>query len=52
MLGNGLHLPIRKPDIPAILEQVRAQNLPADEGVYRVDWAGVRTRIPMLPWAP
>ena len=52
MLGNGLHLPIREPDIPAILEQVRAQNLPADEGVYRVDWAGVRTRIPMLPWAP
>ena len=52
MLGNGLHLPIREPDIPAILEQVRAQDLPADEGVYRVDWAGVRTRIPMLPWAP
>jgi hypothetical protein len=52
MLGNGLHLPIREPEITAILEEIRAQNLPADEGVFRVDWAGIRTRIPMLPWAP
>jgi FkbM family methyltransferase len=52
MLGNGLHLPIREAEIPAILEPLRATNLPDDEGIYRVDWAGIRTRIPMLPWAP
>ena len=44
--------PFSEPEIPAILEEIRAQSLPTDEGVYRVDWAGVRTRIPMLPWAP
>ncbi len=52
MLGNGLHLPVREPEIIASLEQLRAEHVPADEGVYRVDWAGIRTRIGMLPWAP
>ena len=52
MLGNGLHLPVTPAMVPEILEQARCLDLPDNEGVFRVDWAGVRTRIPMLPWAP
>ena len=52
MLGNGLHLPVTPAMIPVILEQARCATLPEHEGIYRVDWAGVRTRISMLPWAP
>lgn len=52
MLGNGLHLPVREPEIVESLELLRADCIPDNEGVYRVDWAGIRTRIAMLPWAP
>ena len=45
MLGNGLHLPVREPEIVASLESVRADNIPHNEGVYRVVWAGIKTRI-------
>lgn len=52
MLGNGLHLPVSPAMIPVILEDARWAALPDHEGVFRVDWAGIRTRIGMLPWAP
>lgn len=51
-LGNGIAVPIEDEDFPSWLEQLRASNHPAHEGVFLVDWSGVRTRIPMLPWAP
>lgn len=51
-LGNGLTVPIRPEDYPALLESLRAAELPAAaDGVY-VDWDGVRTRVAMLPFAP
>ena len=64
MYGNGLHLPVYPAQVPEILETLRAPMLPGDaglpdnaslpdnEGVFCVDWAGIRTRIAMLPWAP
>lgn len=52
MCGNGLHLPVRPEMWPDLLERGRAADLPAAEDVYLVDWAGIRTRIPMLAWAP
>ncbi len=52
MYGNGLHLTVNRTDIPAVLERLRAVDLPDDEGTFCVDWAGIRTRIAMLPWAP
>jgi len=52
MYGNGLHLPVLPAMVPPILETVRAAELPSAEEDFRVDWAGVRTRITMLPWAP
>ena len=51
-LGNGLTVPIRPEDYPALLETLRAYELPsAEDGVY-IDWDGVRTRVAMLPFAP
>ncbi len=52
MYGNGLHLPVVAAMVPQILESVRAPELPDPAQQFRVDWAGVRTRIAMLPWAP
>lgn len=52
MYGNGLHLPLDDNGIRELLERIRADELPAHEGVFLVDWAGIRTRIGMLPWAP
>ena len=52
MFGNGLHLPVLPDAWPTVLERARAIDLPDPEGVFLVDWAGIRTRIPMLAWAP
>ncbi|MFM8351164.1 MAG: hypothetical protein ACKN9D_08835 [Actinomycetales bacterium] len=52
MYGNGLHLPVLPAMVPPILESIRAPQLPSADADFRVDWAGVRTRISMLPWAP
>ena len=51
-LGNGIAQPILDQDFPALLEELRAVELPHPGHDFRVDWMGVRTRIPMLPWAP
>ena len=51
-LGNGLTVPIRPEDYPALLESLRAGELPPGvDGLY-VDWDGIRTRVAMLPFAP
>lgn len=52
MLGNGLHVPIRPEWVVPILQRLRAHDKPEHEQDFRVDWAGIRTRITMLPWAP
>lgn len=52
MFGNGLHLVVQPSAYVGVLERVRAPELPSANAVFLVDWAGVRTRIPMLPWAP
>ena len=52
MFGNGLHLPVTPEMVVQVLQRMRAEDKPDNEGVFRVDWAGVRTRITMLPWAP
>jgi len=51
-LGNGITVPLAESEIPALLETVRAATLPPADSDFYVDWMGVRTRIPMLPWAP
>lgn len=51
-LGNGVAVPIADEDFPALLELLRVPELPSAETEFFVDWMGVRTRIPMLPWAP
>jgi hypothetical protein len=51
-LGNGLTVPIRPEDYPALLETLRAPSLPDPGNDFYVDWDGIRTRIGMLPWAP
>jgi hypothetical protein len=45
-------VPIRPEDYPALLETLRAADLPAACPESYVDWDGIRTRIAMLPWAP
>lgn len=51
-LGNGVSVPITDADLPELLETLRsAHPLAPAEGLFG-DWMGVRTRIPMLPWAP
>ena len=51
-LGNGVAVPIGDDHYAELLEGLRACELPDPEGHFLVDWMGVRTRIPMLPWAP
>ena len=51
-LGNGVSVPITATEIPALLETLRAEHITAPEPDMLIDWMGVRTRIPMLPWAP
>jgi hypothetical protein len=51
-LGNGLTVPIRPEDYPALLESLRADELSPASPEFYVDWDGIRTRIAMLPWAP
>ena len=51
-LGNGVAVPIPDADFPALLETLRADQLPDHGSEFFVDWMGVRTRIPMLTWAP
>jgi len=51
-LGNGIARPITSEDVPGLLESLRANVLPDAETDFLVDWSGIRTRIPMLPWAP
>ena len=52
MLGNGLHLVLDDAGTRVLLERLREHSPPAHEGTFLVDWAGIRTRIGMLPWAP
>ena len=52
MLGNGLHLVLDDAAIATLLKRAAMDPLPDHEGVFLVDWAGIRTRIPMLPWSP
>ena len=52
MFGNGLHLALDDEGITELLTRMRASDLPDHEGIYLVDWAGIRTRIGLLPWAP
>ena len=52
MYGNGLHRPLTDASVAQLLEDVRSSALPEADDVFIVDWMGVRTRIPMLPWAP
>mgnify|MGYP006291303461 CR=1 FL=1 len=52
MLGNGLHVPLRADAFEQVLESVRLHPQPDAEDVFHVDWSGIRTRIPMLTWAP
>ena len=51
-LGNGVSVPVTATEIPALLETLRAEHTNASEPDMLIDWMGVRTRIPMLPWAP
>lgn len=51
-LGNGWTQPIRPADHPALLEQLRAIDLPAAGPEHLVGWDGIRTRVTMLPFAP
>ena len=39
-------------DVAVLLESLRADTLPEAGTDFLVDWSGIRTRIPMLPWAP
>jgi FkbM family methyltransferase len=52
MFGNGLHRPLNDDSIIELLTAIGSPALPDAEDVFRVDWMGVRTRIPMLPWSP
>ena len=52
MFGNGLHLIVEPDAYPVYLERLRDPAPPDAGAEFLVDWAGIRTRIPMLPWAP
>ena len=52
MFGNGLHLAVTQASYAPILERLRDADPPSHDEVFLVDWAGIRTRIAMLPWAP
>lgn len=51
-LGNGIAVPIPDDDYPGLLESLRSTRPLEAHGDFLTDWMGVRTRIPMLPWAP
>lgn len=51
-LGNGVSEPVNDCDLAPLLETLRSPLTPAPSPDHFVDWMGVRTRIPMLPWAP
>jgi len=51
-LGNGVSVPIPDSQFPALLEGLRIATVQEPDEHFLVDWMGVRTRIPMLPWAP
>lgn len=51
-LGNGVTQPFDAARIEGLLETLRVADLPSCDSEFLVDWMGVRTRIPMLPWAP
>lgn len=51
-LGNGVATPIADEHFPELLDDLRCAGLPDAGNDFLVDWMGVRTRIPMLPWAP
>lgn len=51
-LGNGIAEPLTADSIRDLLETLGSNELPDAGGDFHVDWAGVRTRVAMLPWAP
>ncbi len=51
-LGNGIAVPITEAMTRDLLESLRADDLPDPGTDFFVDWAGVRTRVAMLRWAP
>jgi len=51
MYGNGLHLIVPEASYPQWLEELRVPTPTAHPDLY-IDWAGIRTRTGMLPWAP
>jgi len=51
MFGNGLHLIVPPTSYAEWLAEL-AVPTPAAEPELFIDWAGVRTRTGMLPWAP
>ena len=51
-LGNGIAVPISDADYRELLESLRSTAPPTAHEDFHIDWMGVRTRIPMLPWAP
>lgn len=51
MFGNGLHLIVPPNSYPEWLEELRVPTPTAEPDLY-IDWAGIRTRTGMLPWAP
>jgi hypothetical protein len=51
MFGNGLHLIVPPTSYAQWLEELRVPLPPAEPDLF-IDWAGVRTRTGMLPWAP
>jgi FkbM family methyltransferase len=54
MYGNATQKQINCEEYPDYLEMLRAPKsfLTSKESDFLMDWSGVRTRIPMLPWAP
>jgi len=51
-LGNGISRPINSDRVVCLLESLRSDSQPDPGSDFLVDWSGIRTRIPMLPWAP
>lgn len=51
-LGNGWTVPLTPSDYPAVLESLRAAELPAADPEFLIGWDGIRTRVAMLPFAP
>lgn len=51
-LGNGWTTPITPGDYPQLLETLRAPDLGDPGPEHLIGWDGIRTRVPMLPFAP